>query len=64
MEQKNGANDYGTYRGSMSNHEKVYENIIKFLQGGESIYINPEDGMKAVGIIERIYENAEKILLR
>jgi len=61
VEAGNAANDYGGYTGSMSNHEKVYENIIHFLEGKEPAYINVEDGMKTVEIIERIYQSADKI---
>jgi UDP-N-acetyl-2-amino-2-deoxyglucuronate dehydrogenase len=56
-----GSNDYGTYQGSMSNHDKVYENLVNSLEQKETIYMSPEDGMKTVSIIERIYKSASWI---
>ena len=55
------ANNYGSYFGSMSNHEKVYDNLMGFLQNRETIYMNAREGMKTVEIIEHIYKNAKWI---
>jgi len=55
----NGVNDYGTYKGSMSNHDKVYENVVATLQQGKPFYATPFEGMKTVEIIERIYQSAD-----
>ncbi|MBI1342652.1 MAG: gfo/Idh/MocA family oxidoreductase [Terrimonas sp.] len=49
------ANDYGFYQGSMSNHDKVYNNIMAILEGGKGAHANAEDGLKTVEVIERIY---------
>jgi UDP-N-acetyl-2-amino-2-deoxyglucuronate dehydrogenase len=54
----NGANQYGSYQGSMSNHDKVYENLVGFLQNKEPVYISSLEGMKTVEIIEKIYKEA------
>ena len=54
----NTANDYGNYQGSMSNHDKVYENLIRTLQNGEPFYASLSEGLKTVEIIERIYQSA------
>lgn len=51
----NPPNNYGHYVGSMSNHDKVYENLIDVLQNGGTIATNGFEGMKTVGIIERVY---------
>jgi UDP-N-acetyl-2-amino-2-deoxyglucuronate dehydrogenase len=51
----NPANGYGYYQGSMSNHDKVYENLIKALQNDEHTFANGEEGLKTVEIIEKIY---------
>ena len=51
------ANDYGFYQGSMSNHEKVYENIVDVLHNGGKIAANAYEGMKTVEIITKIYES-------
>jgi UDP-N-acetyl-2-amino-2-deoxyglucuronate dehydrogenase len=52
----NPANGYGFYQGSMSNHDKVYENLIKVLKDDEHEFASAEEGLKTVEIIERIYE--------
>jgi predicted dehydrogenase len=49
------ANNYGTYQGSMSNHDKVYENLINVLTNNASISTNAFEGLKTVEIIDRIY---------
>jgi UDP-N-acetyl-2-amino-2-deoxyglucuronate dehydrogenase len=51
----NPANGYGYYQGSMSNHDKVYENLIKALQNDDQTFPDGEDGLKTVEIIEKIY---------
>jgi len=55
----NAANDYGTYMGSMSNHDKVYQNLVDVLLYGGSTYANAYDGLKTVEIIEKIYKEAK-----
>jgi len=49
------ANDYGTYKGSMSNHDKVYQNVLDVLQNGAAMSTNAQEGLKTVEIIEKIY---------
>lgn len=53
------ANDYGSYQGSMSNHDKVYENVIDVLINGGTISTNFMDGLKTVQIIEKIYNSVK-----
>ena len=53
----NPANGYGFYQGSMSNHDKVYENIVKALQNPQHDFASGEEGLKTVEIIEKIYLN-------
>jgi predicted dehydrogenase len=50
------ANDYGFYKGSMSNHDKIYENMLKALENDSHPFSNAWDGLKTVETIERIYE--------
>ena len=50
-------NDYGFYKGSMSNHDKVYGNIIDVLKHNGKIAANAYEGMKTVEIIEKIYSS-------
>lgn len=52
-------NEYGSYQGSMSNHHKVYENLIQTLQQGMPYYATAHQAMKAVEIIELIYRSAK-----
>ena len=52
------ANAYGDYEGSMSNHDKVIDNVIQTLQGRVAIMTNAYDGLKTVEIIENIYQAA------
>ena len=53
----NAANDYGFYRGSMSNHDKVYENLVKALQDPSHPMASAEDGLRTVAAIEKIYRS-------
>jgi UDP-N-acetyl-2-amino-2-deoxyglucuronate dehydrogenase len=57
----NNANNYGNYVGSMSNHDKIYENLIDVLRNGASITTNVYEALKTVEIIEKIYTKAKKI---
>jgi len=57
----NKANNYGTYVGSMSNHNKVYENLVDVLMHNGSISASAFDGMKTVEIIEKIYASAKQL---
>jgi len=52
----NTANNYGNYQGSMSNHDKVYENVVDVLQKGGTISTNMFEGLKTVEIIDKIYK--------
>lgn len=52
----NPANNYGQYQGSMSNHDKVYENVIEVLSNNGKIATNGFEGLKTVEIIARIYD--------
>jgi UDP-N-acetyl-2-amino-2-deoxyglucuronate dehydrogenase len=51
------ANDYGFYKGSMSNHDKIYENLVKALKDDNHPFANAADGLKTVETIERIYKS-------
>ncbi|MFA6127026.1 MAG: Gfo/Idh/MocA family oxidoreductase [Bacteroidales bacterium] len=55
----NKPNNYGNYVGSMSNHDKIYENVVDVLTNGKAIATNFYEGMKTVEIIEKIYQAAE-----
>jgi len=51
------ANDYGFYKGSMSNHDKIYDNLVKVLSDSDHPFANARDGLKTVETIERIYNS-------
>jgi predicted dehydrogenase len=57
----NPPNNYGQYQGSMSNHDKVYQNVIEVLSGNGSIATNGFEGLKTVEIIDMIYSKAEQL---
>lgn len=60
LEPGNPPNTYGKNTGSMSNHDKVYQNVIDVLVHGGSITTDLLDGLKTVQIIEKIYRAAAK----
>lgn len=53
------ANDYGFYKGSMSNHHKVYENVVDVLLSNKKIDVDGKEGMQSLKIIEAIYKSIE-----
>ena len=53
------ANDYGFYKGSMSNHQQVYENLVQALDKDEHSFPNAFDGLKTVEAIQKIYKAVE-----
>ncbi|MFL5808110.1 MAG: Gfo/Idh/MocA family protein [Flavisolibacter sp.] len=55
----NPPNMYGTYIGSMSNHDKVYQNVIEVLSGSGIIATNGFEGLKTVEIIDKIYSSSQ-----
>lgn len=57
----NPPNMYGQYVGSMSNHDKVYENVVDVLTRSGVIATNGFEGLKTVEIIEKIYSSASKL---
>jgi predicted dehydrogenase len=56
----NPPNNYGNYVGSMSNHDKVYQNVIEVLEGNGIIATNGFEGLKTVEIIDKIYTAAHQ----
>jgi UDP-N-acetyl-2-amino-2-deoxyglucuronate dehydrogenase len=51
------ANDYGFYKGSMSNHHKVYDDLILSLNGNGNL-LEAKDAIKTIEIIETIYKES------
>ncbi len=50
-------NDYGDYKGSASNHDKMIDAVINqvLFNHSDSIFLSSQDGVDVVNIIERIY---------
>ncbi|MFZ6012567.1 MAG: Gfo/Idh/MocA family protein [Bacteroidota bacterium] len=57
----NPPNNYGQYQGSMSNHDKVYENVVDVLNHKGVIATNGFEGLKTIEIIDKIYSAAKKL---
>lgn len=55
------ANDYGLYQGSMSNHDKMIQNVIDVLHHNMKIMASAAEGREVVNIIEMMYTNATLI---
>lgn len=55
------ANDYGLYQGSMSNHDKVIQNVVDFLHFGKPVMTSAREGKDVVSIIEQMYKGASLI---
>lgn len=49
------ANDYGTYSGSMSNHDKMIANVIDVLQHDAPMTTTAQEGKNVIAIIEKMY---------
>jgi len=56
----NPPNNYGQYVGSMSNHDKVYENVVDVLLNKGIIGTNGFEGLKTVEIIDKIYNSGNR----
>jgi predicted dehydrogenase len=54
------ANDYGFYQGSMSNHHKVYDDLILSLKGNGNL-LEAKDAITTIEIIEKIYAATEEV---
>jgi UDP-N-acetyl-2-amino-2-deoxyglucuronate dehydrogenase len=53
----NTPNQYDGYQGSMSNHPMVYDDLIRLLNGESNSLASPEDGLRTVKAIEKIYSS-------
>ena len=49
------SNDYGLYQGSMSNHDKMIQNVVDVLNHRQTITTTAEEGREVVKIIEQMY---------
>lgn len=53
---KNEANEYTDYKGSMSHHAEMYDQLVVALQSGNNAFIGAYEGLKTVEAIEKIYK--------
>ena len=60
VEKAEGPNEYGFYQGSMSNHHKVYADLIRSIDGNGSL-LQAKDAIKTIEIIEKIYAASEEV---
>jgi UDP-N-acetyl-2-amino-2-deoxyglucuronate dehydrogenase len=61
LAQGNPANQYGFYTGSMSNHGKVYENMLKALEDPSHPFIHMVETKDVTRFIETIYQSSPLI---
>lgn len=55
------ANDYGTYKGSMSNHHQIFKDILKHLNGeGEGRLVHDNDAILTISFIEAALKSAKE----
>lgn len=52
------ANDYGFYQGSMSNHEKVYEQLVEAINNRQHTLVEATEALKTVDMVEKIYQSS------
>ncbi|QEC44117.1 Gfo/Idh/MocA family protein [Pseudobacter ginsenosidimutans] len=57
----NGANNYGHYQGSMSNHDKVYDQLIAALNDPNQYLLEAEEALHTIRLIEHIYQSSPLI---
>ena len=57
-----GANDYGSYRGSMSNHDKVFQDVVAKVINPEinGLLVSGEGAVGGVRFMEKAFESAKK----
>jgi UDP-N-acetyl-2-amino-2-deoxyglucuronate dehydrogenase len=55
------SNDYGLYQGSMSNHDKLIQNVVDVLHHNKEVMTSAEDGREVIRIIEQMYAGAVKV---
>ena len=55
------SNDYGLYQGSMSNHDKVIQNVVDVLHHGHAVMTSAEEGREVVRMIEQMYAGSVRV---
>jgi predicted dehydrogenase len=52
-------NNYGSYQGSSSNHDKLFNDLITKITAGREGMVEGPEGMKTIEAIEMIYDGSE-----
>lgn len=55
------SNDYGFYQGSMSNHDKMIDNVVEVLKHSAPLKTSVSEATRVVGIIEEMYRSSYSI---
>ena len=55
------SNDYGLYQGSMSNHDKVIQNVVDVLHHGHAVMTSAAEGREVIRMIRQMYAGAVKV---
>jgi UDP-N-acetyl-2-amino-2-deoxyglucuronate dehydrogenase len=55
------ANDYGLYQGSMSNHDKVIQNVVDVLHHNHPVMTSAKEGRDVIRMIEQMYAGAVRV---
>jgi predicted dehydrogenase len=55
------SNNYGSYQGSMSNHDEVIQNVVDVLHAGKPIMVSAAEGREVVRTIEMMYNGARVV---
>lgn len=55
------ANDYGLYQGSMSNHDKLIQNVVDVLHHNHPVMTSAAEGREVVKIIGQMYQGARSV---
>ncbi len=55
----NSPNDYSFYKGSVSNHDKIYEDLVKALEGKNNSITEGQEALKTVAFIETFYKKPQ-----
>ncbi|MDA0195264.1 MAG: Gfo/Idh/MocA family oxidoreductase [Bacteroidetes bacterium] len=51
-------NSYGKYQGTSSNHDRVFQEVIKDLEGKPGLVVEGFEGIRSINAIEKIYQSA------
>jgi predicted dehydrogenase len=56
LEKSGAVNDYKGYQGTMNNHARVYDELLKVIAGKQKQYVSGKEGLHSVKMIEQFYK--------